>query len=674
MQDFNNTEFFAAIEDPVRLASAMQQKITEYRTWCSGTGRLSLWSNKLKNYYGISAAGNTSQRVTAGGSEGELSLIKVNDLHSLIQEQLVIVTSNRPAGQAKAINSDTQSLKAARIGSAIAEYYMLEGGFEQKFVSTAEMALLCDEGFQDLFWDKDAGDPIAVDPETGQPEMSGDCILRTHAPWNVSRDVGMTVEYQKWHIISFRINKFNAAAAYPKFADQIISVGQNDDLPEVPLNDIPEGSDVIWAHLLVCDRMAACPEGRYAILIGDWVVVDTALPYSCYPVERMSPSDVLDGATGYSAANDVMGLEQITDALHSIITTNEVTFGGQVLVAPEGSNLKPSDLAKGVRLFEMASDLIQFFKPLELCHTPPEVFKYIETLGMKKERAVGSVATSLAQQAAQGASGNSMALIQTHAISFNSGIQRSYYRNISSVMSKLIEILRTYADTPRVARIVGKSKAAALKEFKYTGADLSAISSIVYEMVNPMAQTFGGRLTFAQDLMKAGQIKSPKQYITMATTGQFESLAQDDEADGMLILEENEALNEGRPVMAVITEIHADHIKSHNSIITQEAKENDPDLVGRVTQHVQEHINLWMQASMSNPGILLATGQQPLMGPPPPPGAPPPGAPVGPGAEMGGGMPPVQKKAMDVKGPELPNIAGTKEKPTIPGVTDAPGA
>jgi hypothetical protein len=121
-------------------------------------------------------------------------MIKVNDLRSLIQEQLVIVTSQRPAGQARAINSDTQSLKSARIGTAISEYYMSQIGFEAKFVTATEIALLCDEAYIDLFWDKTAGDPIAVDPVTGTPEMSGDCILRTHAPWNVSRDPGLTLE------------------------------------------------------------------------------------------------------------------------------------------------------------------------------------------------------------------------------------------------------------------------------------------------------------------------------------------------------------------------------------------------------------------------------------------------------------------------------------------------
>lgn len=674
-----NLEYFAATEDPSQLANQMHDKIRQWRDWCGSRGLTSLWKKKLTNYYGISAGGNSSQAVTRGGSEGELSMIKVNDLHSLVQEQLVIVTSQRPAGVAKAINSNTQSLKAARIGSAIAEYYMSQVGFEAKFVTATEAALLCDEAFVELFWDKSAGDPIAVDPDTNMPEMSGDCILRVHCSWNVARDPGVIVDQNKWYILSFKVNKFDAAATYPKFHDQIISCA-DDDLPDVPMNDIPEGSDEIWAHLLVHDRSGAVPNGRYSLMIGDDIVLDSALPYKDYPVERIAPSDVIDGCTGYAAANDILALEEVTDALHSIITTNEISFGGQCIVGPEGANLKHTDLAKGVRYFELPPDMVDKLRPLQLTKTPPEIFNYIGMLGEKKGKAVGSVSGVLAAQAAQGASGSSMALIQTQAISYNSGIQRAFFSLLSGTMTKLIGVLRTYADTPRVATIVGKSKASGLKEFKYTGTDLNSISSIVYEMVNPVSQTFGGRLSMAQDLLKAGQVKSPKQYINLVATGQIDVLIEDDEADGLLILEENEWLSEGKPFRAVITQMHADHIKSHTSQITLESQVTDPEFVRRTLDHIQDHIDIWQSASQNNPGILMATGQQPLM-PPPPPETPPPGAmppgmapPQGLGKLVGGGRPPAEVRAGEVQKPGLPNIAGTHEKPTIPGVTDAGAA
>lgn len=673
------TEYFAAIEDKDQLAAAVTEKIRIYREWITSKGLVSLWKKKLQNYYGVSANGNSSQAVTAGGSEGELSLIKVNDLHNLIQNQLVMVTSQRPAGVARSANTDTSSLKASRIGTAIAEYYMSQVGFETKFVSATETALLCDEAFVELFWDKTAGDPIAVDPETGLPEMSGDCILRTHAPWNVARDPGLTVEQQKWHIISFRMNKFDAAASYPKFADSILA-SEGDDLPDLSMNDVPEGSDTIFGHLLTHDRTAAAREGRYALMIAGQIVLDSALPYKDYPIERMAPSDVIDGPMGYSSANDILALEEVTDALHSVVTTNQVTFGGQCIVSPQGADLNYTDIGKGVRVFELPPDMVDKLRPLQLTQTAPEVFNYIGLLGQKKEQAVGvnSVVRGQPEGQLAGASGSALALIQTQAIAFNSGIQRSYFRLLSGGMTKFIGILRTYADTPRVAKIVGKSKAQGLKEFKYTGEDLNSISSIVYEMVNPMAQSFGGRLTFAQDLLKAGQIKNPKQYLTVAMTGQVDAMTDDDEADAMLILEENEWLTEEKPVRAIITQMHQDHIKSHTSQITLEMIANDPQTVSRILAHVQEHIDIWQQASMMNPGILMATGQQPLM---PPPGMMPPQGPMGPGGPpslgappmgkmIGNGQPPIVQKAGEIRKPNLPTIAGTRDKPTVPGVTD----
>jgi hypothetical protein len=674
-------EYFAAIEDKDKLADALTEKIRLWREWISTKGLVGLWQKKLENYYGVSANGNTSQAVTSGGSEGELAKIKVNDLHTLIQEQLVIVTGQRPAGVARANNSSTKSLKSSKIGTAVAEYYMSrpQNGFESKFVACAETALVCDEGYLDLFWNKSSGDPIAVDPDTGMPEMSGDAVLRVHGPWNVARDPGLTVENQKWHIITYRTNKFEEAANYPKFSQSILAAAK-DDLPEISLNDIPDGSDAIYAHLLVADRTAATPEGRYALMIAGRIVLDTELPYPDYPVERMTPGDVIDGPLGYAPANDILGLEEVTDALHSVITTNQVTFGGQCIVGPQGANITHTDLAKGVRYFELPPDMVDKLRPLQLTQTPPEVFNYIGMLGSKKERAVGSVASSLAQQASLGASGSSMALVQTQAISFNSGTQRAYYKTLSGVMTKLIGILRKYADTPRIAEIVGKSKSQGLKQFKYTGSDLSAVSSVVYELVNPMSQSFGGRLTFAQDLLKSGLIKSPKQYLIVATTGQVDALTDDDEADQLLILEENEWLTEGKPVKAIITQMHADHIRSHTSQITLEMTASDPDSVGRILSHVQEHINIWQQASMMNPGILMATGQQPLMPPPslmgppmggqlPPGGSPPNLPPIG--NMVGDGGPPAVRKAQEVRQPALPNIAGTREKPQVPGVTNA---
>lgn len=664
-------QYFATL--PVeQLANAMELKVRAWRSWCAEQGLNGIWKKKLSNYYGLSGNGNSSQDINSGGTEGELTLIKVQELRPLIQQQLVTVTSQRPTGVARAVNSDPDSLRGSRIGTALAEYYMSNANFEASFVKAAEIALLCDESFVELVWDQDAGDPVAVDPMTGKPEMAGDAKLRVHVPWLVARDPGAPFEQQNWHILSFRSNRFDLMARFPKFEKEILIAADNYD-SDIPLSEIPEGSDMTWVHLFMHARTPALPDGRYSLMIGQQVVLDTELPFKDYPLERMYPSEVIEGCTGYSSANDVMALEDATDAMHSLLLSNNTTFGGQSLIGPKGVEVNHNDLGKGMRYFELPPEHVDKLRPLQLTKSAPETYQYIDRLSNKKEQQLGSVSSILNAQAAQGASGASMALINAQSISFNSGVQRSYYRLLSSIMTKLIGILAKYADTPRVAQLVGKVKAQGLKEFKYTGKDLASVSSIVYEMVNPVLQSIGGRMTLAENLLKAGQCKDPKQYLNVALTGNLDVLTQNDEADEILILEENEALSEGKPVKAIVTENHANHIRSHLSTCSSVEAKKDPIRVTQMLAHCQEHLDLWMQASISNPGILMATGQQPLM--PPPgmgmPGAPAPMPPEGGGGDVGklagDGSQPVMQQALEVNEPRMPINPATQQEAVVPG-------
>jgi hypothetical protein len=688
--------YFATITDPVQYVAECLQKISEWREYCSSRGLVDLWSRKLSNYYGMSEDSYSSQRVLSGGSEGELSNIKVNDLHSLVQNQLVVVTAMRPAGVAKAINSDVRSLRNSRIGTAIAEYYLSQAGFEQQFVTACEIGLLIDEAFVDLFWDKDAGDAVrtAVDPQTGQslnnqqPIMSGDLKMRIHTPYNVARDPAIQVSNQKWHIISLLFNRFDLAATHSKFSDVILGAAQ-DNVPQLKLQE-RQGDDNVYAHLVVHDRTPSVPNGRYSLIVGDALVADMPLPYPEYPVDRLSPEEVIDGPTGYCPSNDVMAMEEITDALHSIATTNNLTFGGQSIVGPPLTGIVVSEIAKSLRYFEIAPELVDKIKPLQLTKTAPETYNYIGMLSSKKQAALGSVTGTLQQQATQGASGAAMALIQAQAVQFNSGTQRSYFRLLSRVMTKAIGVLRVYADTPRVARIVGKSKSQGLKEFKYTGSDLNSISSIVYEMVNPVSQTIGGRMQLAEQLIQNSMITNPRQYLTVVETGSLDALTTPDEDMDLLILEENEALTDGTPVQAIIIENHANHIKGHMSTISTNEAKSDQQLISNVMGHIQQHLDLWQQASQSNPSILLATGQQPLPAPPPPPGIPggpppggpppgppgpghppgPPGPPHGPPPPTGPQLPPGPNGALEAQQPNQPKMPinpATHERAVVPG-------
>ena len=71
--------------------------------------------------------------------------------------------------------------------------------------------------------------------------------------------------------------------------------------------------------------------------------------------------------------------------------------------------------------------------------------------------------------------------------------------------------------------------------------------------------------------------------------------------------------------MAVLTDSHDLHIREHATVLADPELRFDPELVARVTNHIQEHIGL---LQTTDPNILGMLGQQPLSPPGGTPNAP----------------------------------------------------
>lgn len=696
----NSQEYFASLpgDDPEYL-DQLVNLIDQYREFCSDLGKYSKWQRALNNYYGISSDGlKSSNVITQGGDSSQLSMMKVADYRNLIQHQLILITGQRPAGQAKAINSDPVSLHQARIGSLLTEYYMSQIGWEAKFVKACEASLVCDESFFVLDWDTSIGDPIRPD-ENGRILKTGDATLRTVMPWQMARDPYIQDPADmKWGIYTYRVNKWDLAAKFPAHKEVILKNASDVSRP-FPFNDFSEvDTDQIAVHVLSHDQSDACPNGRVTIFIQEQVLLDVpTLPFSEWNIYRMSQNDILDTGFGYSNNNDLLALEAVTDSLYSTIITNELTFGCQSILAAKGSGLDHTQLANGGNFFEVEPAMFEKIKPLQMTATAPEIFKFIETLSRKKETLAGinSVVRGDPEGALRSNSGSALALVQAQSLQFQSGGQRSYYHALSKVNTGLIKLLQRYAANERIVRITGKVQGQYLKEFKYTGDDLSKISSVIFEMVDPVFQSIGGKISIADNLLNKGMITNARQYLTVVRTGSLDAFTEGDEGSEIAIKSENERLREGIPVQVIASENHEEHIAEHSQVIaTPEAKEN-MQLVQAATAHIQEHVNMWNELSMNNPALLIATKQK-VLPPPPPPVAAPVNNPENPtgivngasGAGMGANPPPdqhanadgahapqvlgnqspVETKAATVEKPRMPINPATGQRAQVPGV------
>lgn len=607
-------------------------------------------------YYGVAEDGKTSWRVTPGGEMGELVQMKVADYPSLLRHQRILATQQRPAGIAKAINMDTKTLRDARIGTQLVEYYLTDPShnFESQYLNALDLTLATAEAFIIQDWDTNIGAMVRPDDE-GQDIKSGDLVQRVCSTWNAARDIGSPDPIQPWYIFSGRVNKFDLAAKFPAYQDEIIMfsnyAGNGLSRPCLfPI--ITEQTDFIEAHTLIHLPTPACPEGRYTLFIPECILLDNPYPYPAKCFHRVSGGELLETAFGHTQNYDLLSLEQVTDALHSIVLNNQTTFGVSTIVGPKGGGIAHQELAKGLRYLEVDPNLVDKIRPLNLTATPVEVFNYIQSLGQKKGELSGinSILRGDPEGSLKGASGSAMALLQSQAIQFNSAIQQSYFRLLSSAGTGIIELLRKFSDEPRIVRIAGKANSEAIKEYKFDSKTLESVSTVVFEPVNAVLQTAAGKLGVADSLLERQLITSASQYIEVLTTGNLQVILDPIVTVQEAILEENEHLVDGTPVTAVIVENHQKHIDGHYVVISKPNAKSDPELVQRVLMHIQEHINLWTQASMQNPALLAATGQQvlpvnPGMMPPSPAGLPP-------GATQQGPAPSSGK--MDDGQPQLP--------------------
>jgi hypothetical protein len=260
---------------------------------------------------------------------------------------------------------------------------------------------------------------------------------------------------------------------------------------------------------------------------------------------------------------------------------------------------------------------------LNLTQTPAEVFKFIEMLNQAAETLSGVNSVARGDPAASLKSGAALALVQSQALQFISGLQQSYVRLVEDCGTSLINMLKDFAKTPKVIALVGKNNRSYLKEF--TGESISSINRVIVDVGNPLARTMAGRAQIAEQLIQMQLIKNPSQYLQVLNTGRIDSMFEDEMDQFLLAQSENEKLLEGERVLASMLDAHRQHIMDHRKVFSDPEMRKDPELLRNAHDHIQQHIDLLRGA---DPDLLQLLGEQPLN---PPQGIPANGAlPVGP--------------------------------------------
>lgn len=594
------------------MTAELNKKIQDWYTHVSTTGIFRRMRKCYLSYYGYSSVGNghTSSEVNYGGVQGELSLIKVNQLRNIVQHMLVMTTSTRPAMDARAVNTDYKSLSQTVLANGILDYYMRERKLERYLRMATEAALIYGEGFIQLDWDTSLGDEYMIDNE-GRTVYTGDIKFGVLNPLDVIRDIFQQDNNEHdWMIVRTFKNRYELIAKYPELKDEILSMGNKDrlDLDYLFMSfNMTTQSDLVPVYQFYHRRTESMPNGRTATFIDDkCIFYDGDLPYKDIPIYRIAPSDQMNTTFGYTTAFDLLALQDITDSLHSTIVTNQSTFGVQNIMAPQGHNLSVSQLGGGLNFIEYDSSAGKP-EPLNLTFTPPEIFNYLDKVEKTMETLSGVNSVARGNPEANLRSGNSLALVQSMAIQFNSGLQQSYAQLIEDVGTGIIKTLKDFASAERTALLVGKGNRSHMTSFK--GDDLKDIDRVVVDVANPLSKTTAGKLEMANNLMQMGLIKSPDQYITVMKTGNLDVMLEGPLLELTYIKQENEWLADGKEAPVLITDNHLQHIIEHKSVLSTIEARMNPEVMRAVRIHIEEHVNAMKNA---DPDLLAMLGMQPL--------------------------------------------------------------
>lgn len=662
-----NNKYFAAEDDAKKTVSFLQKKAKYWFDSLTANSYLDKIRKNWDSYYGLFY--KQSHEVNFGGEHGEIVNLAVNHFRNLAQHMLVMVTGQRPAFQPRSTNTDHKSQIQTYLAHGLLEYYMREKRLERYLKNAVESAIVLGSGFLKMEWNatsgriydfiepepKFSGDKNPLKDENGEyvldendnyvdeegnpiellidekgelidengsklkpfPIYEGDVTFTNLSPFDVVMDATKeSSEEHDWVICRTFKNKYDLAAKFPEFREQIEKLQPKHELYKYRkyITPVDETTDVP-VYEFFHKKTESMPDGRYILYLADDVILmDTIMPYRRLPIYRIAPSDILGTPYGYSIMFDIYPIQEAVNSLYSTVLTNQNAFGVQNILNPRGNDVKVEQVGGALNFIQYNP---QFGKPeaLNLTNTPAEIFNFMGILERTMETISGINSVARGNPEANLRTGNALALVQSQALQFISGLQHAYVQLIEDVGTGLIQLLQDFATVPRIAEIAGKSNKTKIKYFN--GSDLDTISRVIVDVGNSLSQTTAGRAEMAANLVQMQLIKTPEEYFAVLNTGRLDPMIQGANDELFLIKAENERLVDGTsPVIAVDTDDHSLHIREHKSVLSDPDARLDPDLLNRTLAHIQEHIDALRTV---NPDLLAIIGQQTLQ----PPAAPP---------------------------------------------------
>lgn len=611
--EYKDELYWATEVDQAKLLDSLEEKIKHYYDDLRATGLLTVYDRAYRAYYGGRVGTKSplfeSSKLSQGGKQGEKTRLKANHYRNLIRHLHQLSTQQNPTAQTRASNTDSKSQAQTILGDGLLDYYWREKNVGPVVRDAAEIALaIYAEAFIHNPWSPTAGERFSTDVN-GTPIYTGDVEYTVLSPLEVIRDPSLRSDRnQVWKMVRQIVNKWDLATDFQAYAADILQTKpSSDDDAQYPSINIrsgvdPENHDNIDKFTLYHAKTPALPQGRMVVFVKDMVLFDGPLPYRTMPIRRLCAEQLQGSIYGYTIAWDLLSVQDGIDELHTVLMSNNKTFGTQSVWVKSTDDVQVSVLTGGMKLLKSDEEP----RPIQLTKSAPEAYEYLGILENTQELLSGIPKTVRGNPEANLKSGNALALVVSQAVQFASGLESAINRVTEELGTDLIADLQDFSTTDRIAYIAGDSQRPFAKMFK--AEDLQQINRVVVEQVNPLSKTIAGRAEIATNLLQQGLIATAEDYLMVLTTGKLNPVVEGAQAEMLTIKATMEELREGRPVPVIAIENHPLYIRKLKELISSPEAKQDPQLVSLVLTQIQEHLNQWRAMP---PDLAMVLGIQP---------------------------------------------------------------
>lgn len=685
--------YFANLPDEL-IGAAIWERKREYEKFLKASGLFALYKKMHWRYYGHDVASQfTTHEIGTDGKQGELHVLRLNHLRSIVTSWLTMVRSQRPAVTPVAINDDYESELEVKRGKALLDHMRGPSGasIESREGEAREFAGLYGHGFLLQLWNEGLGDVVlppaaeegiamAAGEDLTAPVRTGDLEAWALSPLDTFFDPRRKDTKYPWILCRVWKQRHDLIARFPAFKEKILQMksqpeadgtdGIDFSFAMIRSNDTAHKNlkDEIPLYVFLHQRTEAMPDGKQVFLLdANTILRSGPLGYKHVPLRRLAPANIDRTPFGYSPAWDQLAPQEAHDTLSTIALTNARSFGLGVMTSPSGSNVEFEKIAEGLVLLPYTPGMDPP-KPVQMPQTPDQVFQFRKELIGEQGTILGINSVIRGDPEASLKSGSALALVQAQGVQFSNDFQENDVRFIEEHSLDTIEICQLYMQDERKFEIVGTHVASLTLPF--TGDQLKRITRVRVQLVNPLSKTLAGKVQMADTLAERfGNVLTPGDYFRVLESGNGDHLTKRLQQKAACIERENEMLALGKPVRALITDDARAHVKKHLEIVDNPAIRESQDplavaIIKATLDHIDEHEKLLAQATVMRPGLLELTEQMPLQAalPPPPPTAEP-----GKPGEKPEGPPKPAPGPQQPAAPTLqPKPAGADQQPRMP--------